>query len=426
LKVLVLGAGVVGVSTAWYLAKAGFQVEVIDRCPGPGREASFANGGQVSPCHSEPWANPATPMKALRWLGQEDAPLVFRWQRWDPALWLWTARFLANCGPSQTATNTARALRIALYSRGCLQALRGETGLQYDQQTSGILHIYRDQHEFSHAVDAAEVMSRQGLTRHVKTVAEAVAIEPALADQASRLSGAIFTPDDESGDAYVFTERLAGLCAEQGVRFHYDCTIHGMEWNAGKVSGVATDHGRFTADAYVLALGCWSPLIASQVGIRLPIYPAKGYSATIDIGATSQAPVVSITDDEYKVVFSRLGNRLRCAGTAEFAGWDGSITESRARALVRHARSMFPGAGDFERAALWAGLRPATPDSVPILGATGIPNFFLNTGHGTLGWTMCCGSAKILADVIAGRPADIDLEGLGIDRFTLWRRTAGF
>jgi D-amino-acid dehydrogenase len=417
-KVLVLGAGVIGVTTAWYLAKHGVEVEVVDRRSGPGLEASYANGGQVSPCHAEPWANPSTPAKALAWLGREDAPLVFRWRRFDPALWEWTARFLVNCLPARALINTERALRLALYSRDCLRALRQDTGIEYDQKMLGILHVYRDPREFAHAVTAAEAMVQMGLVRQVKTPDEAVVIEPALAAVAPDLAGAIFTPDDESGDAHLFTRALAGLCERQGVTFRYDCAVLALEWKNGKIGGVATNKGRLTADAYVLGMGCWSPLLARQVGLRLPVYPAKGYSATLAVGDNAAAPQVSITDDEHKLVFSRLGNRLRCAGTAEFAGWDDRLVESRAKAVVRQARSLFPDAGDFDQAELWAGLRPTTPDSVPIIGATPIANLFLNTGHGTLGWTMSCGSGKVLADVICGRPSDIRLDGLGLDRFT--------
>jgi len=416
-KVLVLGAGVIGVTTAWYLAKAGHEVTVIDRQPGAGLETSFANGGQISPCHAEPWANPATPLHALKWMGHEDAPLVFRWRRWDPALWVWGARFLLNCTAAHARTNTHRTLRVAVYSRACLQELRAETGIDYDQKTLGILHVYRDPQEFGHAVGAAELMTGLGLPRLVKTPDEALLIEPALADAHAQLAGAIFTPDDESGDAHLFTQRLAALCAARGVTFHYDTTIIGLEMEAGRLSGVTTDKGRFRPDAAVLALGSWSPRLATQFNIRLPIYPAKGYSATLTVGDAAGAPSVSITDDEHKMVYSRLGDRLRCAGTAELAGWNTEMTPARAQAIVTQARALFPHAGDYDGAELWAGLRPVTPDSVPILGRSTAPNLFLNTGHGTLGWTMSCGSGKALADIISGREPDIDMEGLGMERF---------
>jgi D-amino-acid dehydrogenase len=412
-----MGAGVVGVATAWYLAKAGHDVAVVDRQPGAGRETSFANGGQVSPCHAEPWANPSTPLKALRWMGREDAPLVLRWRRWDPALWAWSARFLLNCTAARTRLNTERILRVAVYSRACLQALRRETGIEYDQKALGILHVYRDAREFGHAQKASELMARLGLPRVVKTADEAVAIEPALSAVRSQLAGAIYTPDDESGDAHIFTRSLAALCARAGVKFHYGTSIIGLEWDAGRLTSIATTGGRLRADAFVLALGSWSPILARQVGLQLPVYPGKGYSATLPVTDESRAPNVSITDDEHKMVYSRLGGRLRCAGTAELAGWNPDMTPARARALVAHAEGLFPGAGDFAAAELWAGLRPVTPDSVPLLGATPVDNLYLNTGHGTLGWTMSCGSGRVLADIISGRPPDIDMSGLGLERF---------
>ena len=417
MKVLVLGAGVVGVTTAWYLAEAGHEVTVVDRQPGPALETSFANGGQISPCHSEPWANPSTPLKALRWMGREDAPLIVRWRRWDPALWAWGCRFLLNCTAERARRHTGLALGIALYSRRCLQELRAATDIDYDHKTLGILHVYRDPGEFRHAAAAAELMSGMGLERLVRTPAEAVMIEPALEAVRPQLAGAIFTPGDESGDAHLFTCRLAEKCASRGVRFLQDTRILNFEGGRDRVTAVATDGGRLRADAFVLALGSWSPRLAGQLGLRLPVYPAKGYSATLRVTQPAAAPTVSITDDEHKMVFSRLGDRLRCAGTAELAGWDPTLVDSRAKSLVANARALFPGAGDYDGADLWAGLRPLTPDSLPILGATPVANLFLNTGHGTMGWTMACGSGKLVADLMSGRQPEISVEGLGLERF---------
>ncbi|MGB8601988.1 MAG: D-amino acid dehydrogenase [Rhizomicrobium sp.] len=417
MKVLVLGAGVVGTTAAWYLAKAGHEVSVIERQPAAAMETSFANGGQVSPCHAEPWANPGTPFKALKWLGHEDAPLIFRLTRYDPALWLWLAQFLRNCTADRARINTERTLRVAIYSRACLQELRAETGILYDQQTRGILHIYRNPREFEHATHAAAMMASFGLDRQVKSVAEAVAIEPALTAVSSELAGAIFTPGDESGDAHKFTQNLAALAAQKGVRFQYGTAVQDFAVEDGRVTAVHTDQGVLTADAYVMALGSWSPKFTRQLGFSLPIYPAKGYSATLEVSAPSAAPLVSITDDEHKMVFSRLGDRLRCAGTAELAGWDDSLCEVRAEAIVKHAKSLFPGAGDFDTAELWAGLRPTTPDSVPVLGCSPLPNLYLDTGHGTLGWTMSCGSGRLIADIVSGRQTDIATDGLDYHRF---------
>jgi D-amino-acid dehydrogenase len=415
--VLVLGAGVVGVAAAWYLAKAGHTVTVLDRQPGPALETSFANGGQISASHAEPWANPGTPFKAMKWLGREDAPLVFRWRRWDPALWSWGLRFLANCSETRARINTERTLRVAMYSRAQLRLLREETGLQYDQRTAGILHVYRDPAEFAQARGAAALMAAHGLTRQDCTPDECVRIEPALADIRRELAGGLYSPDDESGDAHRFTVALAALAAERGVVFRHGVSIRGLVADAGRIAGVATDQGLVTADGYVLALGSFSVPVARSVGLALPIYPAKGYSATLPITNPAAAPTVSITDDENKLVFSRLGERLRIAGTAELAGWDRSMTKSRAEAVVRKGRSLFPHAGDYAAAELWAGLRPVTPDSVPILGRTRFANLWLDTGHGTLGWTMSCGSGRVIADLVSGRSPEIDLSGLELDRF---------
>ncbi|TAN61177.1 MAG: D-amino acid dehydrogenase, partial [Magnetospirillum sp.] len=377
---------------------------------------SFANGGQVSPCHAEPWANPAVVPKVLKWLGREDAPLLFRWDRWDPALWAWGLRFLANCTSARAAVNTERTLRVALYSRLCLQQLRAETGIEYDHKTKGILHVYRDAGEFDHACAAAELMRRHGLERLAKTTADCVAIEPALGAVAHQLAGGIFTPDDESGDAHKFTTALAALAVAKGVEFRWNVPVLGLVRDRGRIAGLATAAGIVTGDAYVLAAGCDSPLLARPLGLRLPVVPAKGYSITVPVAGHAGAPSVSITDDEHKMVYSRLGDRLRAAGTAEMAGHDRSIPPKRIAMILDHARRLFPDGGDFSRAEPWAGLRPVTPDSVPLLGATPLANLWLNTGHGTLGWTMACGSGRIVAALVSGRRPEIDLGGLGLRR----------
>lgn len=417
MKVVVIGAGVVGTASAWYLAKAGHEVTVLDRREGAGLETSFANGGQVSPCHAEPWANPSVLPKVLKWLGREDAPLLFRWGRWDPALWAWGLRFLANCPRSRAEINTERTLRVALYSRACLGELRAETGIAYDQQTRGILHVYRDAAEFAHARGAAEVMARHGLRRLPMTPAECVGVEPALAAVENQLAGGIHTPDDESGDAHKFTRGLAALAADRGVEFRWNQPIRALLRDGARITGVETAGGTVRGDAYVLAAGCDSPLLARPLGLGLPVVPAKGYSMTIPVDGHAGAPFVSVTDDEHKMVYSRLGDRLRAAGTAEMTGYDRSANPARARLILDNARRLFPDGGNFDRAEPWAGLRPVTPDSVPLLGATPFANLWLNTGHGTLGWTMSCGSGRIIADLISGQPPAIPMDGLGISRF---------
>ena len=414
MKTLVLGAGVIGTSTAWYLAQAGHEVEVLDRRDGAGLETSFANGGQISVGHSEPWANPEAPWKILQWIWRDDAPLLFR-LRMDPRQWSWGLRFLYECLPSRTHENIAQLVKLSLYSRKSLQELRASTGIEYDQATLGILHYYTDAAEFERAMDSATIMRKHGLDRDVKTVAEALAIEPALASARDKIVGATYTATDESGDAHLFTVRLAKMAEDKGVHFRFGRSISAIRSEGGRVAGVAVRdaEGReeiLKADAYVVALGSYSPLLTRPLGLNLPVYPAKGYSASVGVRDESKAPRVSLTDDSAKIVFSRLGNRMRIAGTAELSGYSTDLNPVRCEALIRRAREMFPEAGDYDRATFWAGLRPSTPSNVPLIGATRLSNLYLNTGHGTLGWTMAAGSGRALADIISGRKPDVDFK----------------
>ncbi|MGC4090787.1 MAG: D-amino acid dehydrogenase [Polyangiaceae bacterium] len=407
MRVLVLGAGVVGVTSAWYLAEAGHEVTVVDRQPGAALETSFANGGQISVCHAEPWANPRAPFKALEWLGKEDAPLLFR-LRWDPPLFAWSLRFLANCPPGATRRNIRDIIALALYSRGRLQALRRELALEYDQVTRGILHIYTQAEEFQAACQAAALMRQFGLDREPVDAARCVAIEPALAPVQQRLAGGDYTPSDESGDAHRFTRRLAEAAAARGVAFRYNCPVQKIATAGGRVAGVVAGDDLLLADAYVVALGSYSPLLLKGTGVSAQVYPGKGYSATIPLAADSAAPTVSITDDEHKIVVSRLGDRLRVAGTAEFNGYNLDLTPARCQALLRQTRALFPELQPAGEPQYWCGLRPVTPSNVPLIGRTRLPNLWLNTGHGTLGWTLSCGSAAALADLISGRRPEPD------------------
>lgn len=416
MKVLILGAGVVGVACAYYLQRAGHEVTVVDRQPGAGLETSFANGGQISANHATPWANPAAPLKLLRWLGREDSPLLFR-PRMDPDQWRWGIRFLLNCTAARARLNTGLGLRIALYSRRCLGQLRRETGIEYHQLLRGILHVYRDPHEYKTAVPQARRMSDLGCRRDVVSVEQCLALEPALAAAADRLVGGIFSPDDESGDAHVFTRELAARLAGQGVEFRYQVTVTAIRVVGDRVVAVDTDAGPLVADAYVVALASHGPRLLGPLGLRLPIYPAKGYSVSIPIDGHQGAPTVSLIDDEYKMVYSRLGSVLRVAGTAEFTGFDTGLTPSRCRPLLERAMALFPDCGASDRAEYWTGLRPMTPDSIPVLGRAPQANLYLNTGHGTLGWTMACGSGRAVADLVSGQTPEIDLSGLGWERF---------
>ena len=411
MRIIVLGAGVVGTASAWYLARAGHEVVVVDRREGPGLETSFANGGQVSVCHAEPWAAPGAPAKILKWLSRDDAPLLFR-LRADPLQWSWGLRFLFECLAWRARDNTRQILALALHSRRMLQALRAETGLAYDESARGILHYYTDRAELAAAREATALMRRLGLDRSEKSVEEAVAIEPALSHAAARIVGATYTPSDESGDAHLFTAGLAGLAQAKGVAFRYSREIRGLRGTAEAIAGVvvAGPQGEETiaGDAFVVSLGSYSGLLTRPLGIDLPIYPAKGYSATVPVADPAKAPRVSLTDDEAKIVITRLGGRLRVAGTAELSGWSTELNPVRCEALARRAREFFPEAGDWSAPQYWAGLRPATPSNVPLVGATRIPNLWLNTGHGTLGWTMACGSGAALAELMSGRAPGVD------------------
>lgn len=411
MKVLVLGAGVVGTSSAWYLSKAGHQVTVVDRQPAAGMETSFANGGQISVSHAEPWANPAAPLKVLRWLMKEDAPLLFR-LRADWRQWLWGLRFLRECTPARTRHNIIQIVNLGLYSRASLQALRRETGIQYDALTRGILHFYTSQSEFDAAQEPARIMRSYGCDLEWKSARECVEIEPALAQVEDRIVGGSMTASDESGDAHKFTQALSRLCEQRGVHFDYDTSILRVEPDGAWVSRNGRTE-KLTAEAVVVALGSYSAPMLRPLGIALDIYPAKGYSVTLPVAEEGLAYNVSLTDDEYKLVFSRLGERMRIAGTAELNGYDTGLNPGRCHAILRRVRELFPGAGDEAGAEFWTGLRPATPSNVPYIGRTQHPKLFLNTGHGTLGWTHSCGSGRALADIVSGRQPEVDFAFTG-------------
>jgi len=412
MRVLVMGAGVIGVSSAWYLKQCGHDVVVVDRQPGAGLETSFANGGQISVSQSEPWAAPGAPFKVMKWLMRDDAPLLFRpkmeWHQMS-----WGLRFLVECLPWRFERNIREMVNLGLYSREALQELRRDTGIEYDQLTRGILQFYVDKGDFEAAQKSSELLRQYGIERPVKSAEEAIAIEPALANIRDKLAGATYAETDESGDAKLFTERLATLSKEAGVDFRYGANIEAIETDKGKISGVrvrySTGHTEtLFADAYVCAAGSYSYLLMKQVGITIPVYPAKGYSATLSTAGFSGAPSVSLTDEAMKIVFTRLGDRMRIAGTAELDGYSTHLSMVRTEALVKRARELFPGAADYDNPVYWTGLRPATPSNVPLIGRCRIPNLFLNTGHGTLGWTEGPGSGKALAEIVSGRKPDVD------------------
>jgi len=412
-NVVILGGGVIGVATAWYLSEAGYQVTVVDRQPATGMETSFANGGQIAAGAAEPWANPAAPFKILKWLGQPDAPILWR-LRADPQQWWWTVRFLYECLPRRARNNTLRMLSLAVYSRSLLVELRSRTGIRYHGLQTGIVYFYTERAEFQRARAIVDALPELAAERRIVSADEIIEIEPAMASFRSHLAGGVYSPRDESGDAHVFTQELARLCAERGVGFELGWTVEGLVTVGNRVTGVhITDReGRrqaLSADRYVVCLGSYSPLLLRDIGVRTGIYPVKGYSATIAVGGSKAAPTVSLTDAGHKMVFTRLGPKLRIAGTAEFAGYNTDLDRVRCEALVARARVLWPGLGKPQAVTYWAGLRPATPGNVPLVGVTRYPNLYLNTGHGTLGWTMCCGSGRLLADIMSGAPPALDV-----------------
>ncbi len=417
MNVVVLGAGVIGTTTAWFLRERGHDVTVIERQSAAAMETSFANGGQISVSHVEPWAAPTAPLQILKWLSQPDAPLLFR-PTLDPRQWRWGAAFLLECLPARTRRNMQQILAISKYSGEVLRELRVATGMHYDDLQRGILQVYTDAAGFASAVKAAALVRRYGVAREVKTAEQCVAIEPALRPRRDWIAGGTYTATDETGDARKFTQELAALAARRGVSFRYDVRVESLTQDGNRIAGVRTvdrqGHEQdLAADAFVICLGSYTPLLLAPLGVPALVYPAKGYSATIPILEPDAVPLGSITDDAKKIVFTRLGDRLRVAGTAELSGYKLDLNRVRCEALTRRAVDWFGGAIDGSRAEYWAGLRPATPSGVPLIGRTRYPNLYLNTGHGTLGWTMAAGSGKALADIVSGGRPDIGFEFLG-------------
>jgi D-amino-acid dehydrogenase len=416
LKILVLGSGVIGVTTAWYLAQAGHEVTVVDRQAAAGMETSFANAGQVSPGMSAPWAGPDTPKKAFIWLLMRHRPLVF-WPMPDRQLLDWVRRFLGNCNAAAYAANKARMVRLAEYSRDRLRDLRTTTGITYDDGQRGLLQLFRTQRQADHSGDDTSVLDSLGVPYTVLDQAGCIAQEPALAGVTQKFVGGLRLPGDETGDAHLFTQRLAALAQAAGVVFRYGTAIERVVVEGGRIAGVVTDAGMLDADSYVVALGSYSPALLRQAGIDLPMYPVKGYSITMPVADAAQAPVSTVMDETFKVAITRLGDRIRVGGTAELAGYSDRLREPRRRTLVHSVCDLFPRGADMSRAAFWTGLRPMTPDGPPVIGPTALPNLWLNTGHGTLGWTMSCGSGALLADLMSGKRPNIEHADLAVARY---------
>jgi len=415
MRVIVLGSGVVGVSTAYYLAKAGHEVTVIDRQPGAALETSFANAGQISPGYASPWAAPGIPLKAFKWLFQRHAPLAIRP---DGSLfqlqWMW--EMYKNCDADRYAVNKERMVRLAEYSRDCIRELRNEIGIDYEGRQQGTLQLFRTQAQFDGAAKDIEVLRQAGVPFEVLGREQLANAEPALANVRDKLVGGLRLPNDETGDCQMFTTKLAELAKAIGVRFEFGADIRAIESQGDQITGVRTDKGTFTADRYVVALGSYSRLLLKQF-FRVPVYPLKGYSITVPITDAAQAPVSTILDETYKIAITRFENRIRVGGMAEIAGYSKALNPRRRETLEMVVTDLFPGGGDVAKASFWTGLRPMTPDSTPIVGATPLRNLFLNTGHGTLGWTMACGSASVIADLVSGKVPAIHTDDLAIFRY---------
>lgn len=416
MNVTILGAGVVGVTSAWYLAKAGHKVTVIDRQPAAALETSFANAGEVSPGYSSPWAAPGIPVKAMKWLFMKHAPLIIR-PTADPAAWRWMSQMLRNCTSARYAINKSRMVRVAEYSRDCLMALREETGIEYDQRMQGTLEVFRTQKQFDAIGKDVDVLTAGGVPFEILDRDGCAAIEPGLSPSKEKIVGGLRLPGDETGDCFMFTTELARMAEEAGVTFLYDTGIMRPIVEAGHVKAVETTRGLVEADIFVAALGSYSPQFVRQLGLTLPVYPVKGYSITVPIVKKERAPVSTVMDETFKVAITRLGSRIRAGGMAEIAGFSKDLPAARQETLAHSVEDLFGGAGDQTQAKFWCGLRPMTPDGTPVIGATRYSNLYLNTGHGTLGWTMSCGSARVLADLISGNKPEIDTHDLAISRY---------
>ncbi|MGF6239100.1 D-amino-acid dehydrogenase [Paraburkholderia sp. GAS38] len=415
MRVVVLGSGVVGVTSAYYLARAGHEVTVIDREAGPALETSFANAGQISPGYASPWAAPGVPLKAVKWMFQKHAPLAIRLDGTQFQLqWMW--QMLQNCTSARYAVNKGRMVRLAEYSRDCLQALRADTGIQYEGRTGGTLQVFRTQQQFDGAAKDIAVLQDANVPYELLSSAELARAEPALAATAHKLTGGLRLPGDETGDCQLFTTRLAALAEELGVTFRYNTPIDALAMAGGRIAGVQCGNELVRADAFVVALGSYSTKFLADI-VKIPVYPLKGYSITAPIVNAAAAPVSTVLDETYKIAITRFDDRIRVGGMAEIVGFDKSLRQARRETLEMCVNDLFPGGGDTAKASFWTGLRPMTPDGTPIVGRTPVSNLFLNTGHGTLGWTMSCGSGQLLADLMSGKQPAIQSDDLSVHRY---------
>jgi Glycine/D-amino acid oxidases (deaminating) len=417
MKVIVLGAGVIGTTTAYYLAKAGHQVTVIEREAGPALETSFANAGQISPGYSTPWAAPDIPMKVAKWMFMRHAPLVIRPGAAVKAA-PWLLAMLRNCTKARYVVNKGRMVRLAEYSRDCLRQLRADTGIEYDHRSLGTLQLFRTEKQVDDVAKDLRVLEADGVPFEMLDRNGCVRVEPGLAGSRDKIVGGLRLPDDETGDCFKFTNALAEIARGLGVEFRTEVTIERLATEGGRIRSVVTSAGEFEADAFVAALGSYTPAMLKTLGLRIPVIPVKGYSITVPIVDEAKAPVSTVMDETYKTGITRLGDRIRVGGTAEIAGFNLDLPRNRRETLELSVNDLFTGAGDLSQAQFWTGLRPMTPDSTPIVGGTTrYPNLYINTGHGTLGWTMACGSGRVLADIISGIKPEIETADLALSRY---------
>jgi D-amino-acid dehydrogenase len=416
MRVLILGSGVIGVASAYQLALAGHEVTVVDRQPGPGLETSFANAGEVSPGYSAPWAGPGVPVKAIKWLLMQHRPLVIR-PHLDMGLIRWGLSMLRNCTTARYELNKSRMVRLAEYSRDCLRELREQTGIRYDERMQGTLQLFRTQKQLDGTGADIAILRRYGVRFEVLDPPGCIKHEPALAAVREKFLGGLLLPGDETGDCFQFTQRLAELAKERGVSFRHQVTVRRLLSDGTQLTGVDTDQGTLEADAYLVAMGSYSPLVLREIGIRIPVYPVKGYSITVPITDPRGAPESTVMDETHKVAVTRLGDRIRVGGTAELAGYTLQLHDSRRRTLEHVVTDLFPQGGDVSKATFWCGLRPMTPDGTPVVGGTRLKKLFIATGHGTLGWTMAAGTGCVMADLIGGREPEIDMDGLTVERY---------
>jgi D-amino-acid dehydrogenase len=419
MRVVILGSGVIGVTSAYYLAKAGHDVTVLDRQPGPALETSFANAGQISPGYASPWAAPGIPLKAMKWMLQRHAPLsitpdgtLFQLQ------WMW--QMLQNCTADRYAINKERMVRLAEYSRDCFKALRASTGIEYEGRQQGTTQLFRTQEQMDAAAKDISVLEETGVPYELLSPEQLVSAEPGLAR--NKLVGGLRLPNDETGDCQLFTTRLTAMAEELGVKFRYGVDITGLLTEGDAIRGVKCGDELVTAESYVVAMGSYSTALLKDL-VQIPVYPMKGYSITVPIVNASAAPVSTILDETYKIAVTRFDDRIRVGGMAEIAGFNTDLNPRRRETLEMVVNDLFPGAGNTAAASFWTGLRPMTPDGTPIVGRTGLRNLFINTGHGTLGWTMSCGSAQLLSDLISAHRPAIRADDLSVSRYHTTRTT---